>query len=168
MAIVSATTSAAAATQDALVATTAGKGTGSAGRSPAFTDDLAKAKERLQPVQGHAWSKVVAGTREGQYVNRSHNDRHGEAFEVVRRAGRVFHVYGTGADRKVVELPTAAKAAAEAKAKADAEKAATTQTSTTTSGTGTTSTGATSTDATSTDTMTGSTTAAGGAAAGGQ
>jgi hypothetical protein len=166
MANVSATTPPAAAPKDTLVATTAGKGTGSAGQSPSFTDDLAKAAERLQPVKGHAWSKVVAGTRQGQYVNRSHNDRHGEAFEVVRRAGRVFHVYGTGDDRKVVELPTPAKAAAEAKAKADAEKAKAGTTATDTTSTDTTSTDTTPTDTTSTDTPTGSTTATGGATAG--
>jgi hypothetical protein len=154
MASVSATTSATAVTD---TVATAKQGTGSAGQSPAFTDDLAKAAEKLQPVKGHAWSKVVAGAREGQYVNRSHNERHGQAFEVVRRAGRVFHLYGTGDARKVVELPTPAKAAAEAKARADAEKAKATA--------GTTTPAATSTPA---DTAAGSTTATGGAAAGGQ
>ena len=77
-----------------------------------FHDALSTATERLQPVKGHDYAKVVAGAREGQYVNRSDNDRHGEAFTLVRRAGRVFHVYGTGADRVVVELPSAAKDAA--------------------------------------------------------
>jgi len=143
MASVSATTSSPA-TSPTDVAVAATQGTGSAGQSPSFTDDLAAAAEKLQPVKGHAWSKVVAGTREGQYLNRSHNDRHGEAFTVVRRAGRVFHVYGSGEDRKVVELPSAAKAAAEATPQAD-----------TTAGTTPAST-------------TGTTTATGGAAAGDQ
>ncbi|MEA2341600.1 MAG: hypothetical protein QOG11_1677 [Solirubrobacteraceae bacterium] len=129
MATVSATTAAATPATDTVVV--AKQGTASAGQSPSFTDDLAAAAEQLQPVKDHAFSKVVAGAREGQYVNRSHNERHGEAFAVVRRAGRVFHVYGSGDDRKVVELPSAAKAAAEAKAKADTSAGSTADTTAT-------------------------------------
>ena len=32
------------------------------------------------------------------------NARAGEAFLIVKRAGRVFHVYGSGADRAVFEM----------------------------------------------------------------
>jgi hypothetical protein len=97
-------------------ATTTNDATANVAPDTTFHDALATATERLQPVQGHHYAKVVAGAREGEYVNRSHNERHGEAFTLVRRAGRVFHLYGTGADRVVVELPSAAKDAA---AKAD-------------------------------------------------
>lgn len=129
MATVSATTAAVRPATDTVVV--AKQGTASAGQSPSFTDDLAAAAEKLQPVKDHAFSKVVAGAREGQYLNRSHNERHGEAFSVIRRAGRVFHVYGSGDDRKVVELPSAAKAAAEAKPKADTTAGSTADTTAT-------------------------------------
>lgn len=90
--------------------TTARVGVG--GSVSSFHDALSKAAERLQPVEGHGYSKITEGAREGQYVNRSHNARHGEAFTLVRRAGRVFHVYGTGSERVAVELPSAARDAA--------------------------------------------------------
>src|SRR5437870_1963575 len=84
--------------------------TGAAG-STAFHDDLAKAAEKLQPVKGHGYSKVKSGGREGMYVNRSHNGRDGQTFEIVHRAGRVWHAYEQDGKRVCVELPSAAKAA---------------------------------------------------------
>jgi hypothetical protein len=131
MAAVSATNPTTPAAAPDTVAVASKQGTGSAGDGPSFTDDLAKAAQKLQPVKDHGFSKVVAGPHEGQYVNRAQgNERNGQTFEIVRRAGRIFHVYGTGADRKVVELPSAAKTAAE-KAAAKAEEQAATTTDTT-------------------------------------
>jgi hypothetical protein len=75
--------------------------------SPVFHDDLARAAERLQPVAGRAYSKVMAGAREGEYVNTSGNKRDGQAFALEHHGGRRWHVYGTGADRVVVAFPKA-------------------------------------------------------------
>lgn len=70
-----------------------------------FHDDLAKAKEKLQPVHGRAYSKVMDGEREGTYVNTSGNARDGQAFALEYHGGRRWHVYGTGEDRTVVAFP---------------------------------------------------------------
>jgi hypothetical protein len=75
--------------------------------SPTFRDDLARASERLQPVAGRAYSKVMSGAREGEYVNTSGNERHGEAFAIEYHHGRRWHVYGAGADRVVVAFAKA-------------------------------------------------------------
>lgn len=55
-------------------------------------------------VDGHRYSRITAGLREGSYLNTSGNARHGQAFALVERGGRTFHVYGDGADRRVVEV----------------------------------------------------------------
>ena len=73
-----------------------------AGTTPAFKDDLAKATEKLQPVHHHGRAKIVAGEREGQYLNTSGNARDGQAFTMEYHGGRRWHVYGTGADRVVI------------------------------------------------------------------
>lgn len=79
----------------------------------AFRDDLAKATEKLQPVKGHAYDKVMSGARKGMYVNTSHNARDGQAFRLEHHGGRAWHVYGEGADRVVIAFakPGAAPAA---------------------------------------------------------
>jgi hypothetical protein len=60
--------------------------------------------EKAEPVAGHAYSDIVAGDREGMYVNTSGNVRHGEAFVLVRKHGVEYHIYGSGSDRLVVAL----------------------------------------------------------------
>ena len=93
-----------------------------------FAGELAKAKattetvsakhaapkgERTQAVLGHNYAEIVAGPRNGMFLNTSQNKRAGEAFLIVQRHGRTFHVYGSGRDRAVVEVHPhhAAKAA---------------------------------------------------------
>lgn len=84
-----------------------------------------KSGEKLTKVDGHQFARIKGGTRDDQCVNLSGNARSGQAFELVWRDGRQFHVYGgKGADHTVVEV---------------GKKAATT-TDTTTAATGTTST----------------------------
>ena len=58
--------------------------------------------ETIQAVEGHAYSEVTAGSREGMYINTSGNVRNGQAFVLVRKNGKEYHVYGTGKDRLVV------------------------------------------------------------------
>lgn len=98
--------------------------------------DLKKG-ETLTKVDGHEYARIKGGTRDDQCVNLSGNARTGQAFDLIWRDGRQFHVYGgKGADHKVVEV---------------GHKAAST---TTTGGTGTTSTGTTDSSATTGTTAT--------------
>jgi hypothetical protein len=92
---------------------TAGRGTTHAS-SPddgtGFKAALAEARtrpkgEKTEKVSGHHYEKIVAGPDKGEYLNRTGNAREGEAFRIVQRGGRTFHVYDTGKDHKVFELP---------------------------------------------------------------
>jgi restriction endonuclease Mrr len=58
--------------------------------------------EEAVAVEGHAYSEITKGAREGMYVNTSGNVRHGEAFVLVRKNGKEYHIYGSGKDRLVV------------------------------------------------------------------
>jgi hypothetical protein len=75
-----------------------------------FSAALAKARtrpkgEKTEKVSGHHYERIVAGPDKGEYLNRTGNARDGEAFRIVQRGGRTFHVYGSGEDHKVFELP---------------------------------------------------------------
>jgi len=67
-------------------------------------DYRAPRKERTTPVEGHAYADVLNGPRNGMYVNTSGNKRHGQAFVLVEREGKRYHIYGEGKDRLVVCL----------------------------------------------------------------
>jgi hypothetical protein len=69
------------------------------------------AGEKTEKVAGHHYEKIVAGPDKGQFINRTGSPRDGEGFQIVQRGGRIFHVYDTGADHKVYELPHASKKA---------------------------------------------------------
>jgi hypothetical protein len=73
------------------------------------TDVKLHTGETIQHVEGHAYAEVTAGKREGMYINTSGNVRNGEAFVLVRKHGKEYHIYGTGKDRLVVgfHMPTA-------------------------------------------------------------
>ena len=60
--------------------------------------------EKSEKVAGHAYDEVTAGPRDGMFINRSGNKRDGQAFAMVKRDGREFHVYGTGKNRVIVEV----------------------------------------------------------------
>jgi hypothetical protein len=61
--------------------------------------------ETLAKVDGHDYARIRGGTRDDQCVNLSGNTRSGQAFDLIWRDGRQFHVYGgRGADHKVVEV----------------------------------------------------------------
>jgi hypothetical protein len=108
-------------------------------------DDLKKG-EKLSKVEGHEFGRIKGGTRDDMCVNLSGNDRSGQAFDLIWRDGRQFHVYGgKGADHKVVEVgKKAATTTADTTKAADTTAADSTTTSTTG---GTTSTGTTTTPA---------------------
>lgn len=64
-----------------------------------------KSGEKLTKVDGHQFARIKGGTRDDQCINLSGNARNGQAFDLVWRDGRQFHVYGgKGADHKVVEV----------------------------------------------------------------
>jgi hypothetical protein len=66
--------------------------------------DLRKG-ETLSKVSGHEYGRIKGGTRDDQCINLSGNARSGQAFDLIWRDGRQFHVYGgRGADHKVVEV----------------------------------------------------------------
>jgi hypothetical protein len=67
-------------------------------------DYRAPRNERTKDVDGHAYSDILSGPRNGMYVNTSGNKRHGEAFSLVIRDGKRYHIYGEGKDRLVVCL----------------------------------------------------------------
>src|SRR5690242_14342592 len=67
-------------------------------------DDLEKG-EKLEKVDGHQFGRIKGGTRDDMGINLSGNERSGQAFDLIWRDGRQFHVYGgKGADHKVVEV----------------------------------------------------------------
>ena len=69
------------------------------------------ADEKTEKVAGHHYEKIVAGQDKGHFINRTGSPRDGEDFQIVQRGGRTFHVYDSGKDHTVYELPHAAKAA---------------------------------------------------------
>jgi hypothetical protein len=78
----------------------------SAANTPDSVLDAKKAPkgEQSTPVKGHAYADVTAGPRNGMYINTSGNKRDGQAFVLVKRDGKEYHIYGSGKDRLVVCL----------------------------------------------------------------
>ena len=77
--------------------------------------------EKTTPVEGHAYADITAGPRNGMYINTSGNKRDGQAFVLVKRDGKEFHIYGSGKDRLVVCLKRKEDADETASAKARTE-----------------------------------------------
>lgn len=92
-----ATTSFSAALKDA--STTAETGTTSKKKAPAG--------EKTRAVEGHKYADITAGPRKGLFLNTGSNERAGEAFVMVKKNGREYHIYGTGENRRVIGLKTA-------------------------------------------------------------
>ena len=96
--------------------------TKSAANTPDSVLDAKKAPkgERSQPVEGHAYADITKGPRNGMFINTSGNKRDGQAFVLVKRDGKEFHIYGSGKDRLVVCLKPKTDAAGDAKTTAPA------------------------------------------------
>jgi hypothetical protein len=73
--------------------------------------------EKSEAVKGHAYADITAGPRNGMFLNTSGNKRDGQAFVLVKRDGKEFHIYGSGKDRLVVCLKRKDDAADTAPAK---------------------------------------------------
>ena len=63
-----------------------------------------RAGERTKQVEGRAYADILNGSRSGMFLNTSGNVRDGQAFVLVKREDREYHIYGTGKDRKVVGM----------------------------------------------------------------
>jgi hypothetical protein len=71
--------------------------------------------EMTKKVAGHPYASVENGSDKGRFLNQlAGNARQGSVFKMVERDDRVFHVYGTGKDKVVVEVKTASKSDATA------------------------------------------------------
>jgi hypothetical protein len=57
--------------------------------------------EKAEPVPGRPYADIVSGTRSGLFINTSGNARDGQAFVLVTRGEREYHIYGAGKDRRV-------------------------------------------------------------------
>jgi hypothetical protein len=66
---------------------------------------MAPKGEITQAVDGHDYVEVVAGPRNGMFINKSGNDRDGQAFVRKRGAEYDLHIYGTGKHREIVKVP---------------------------------------------------------------
>ena len=85
-----------------------------------FADELAKSAsaaasstkaparpdgEQTKKIAGHPYSKIANGADKGLFLNQlADSPRLGSAFRLVQREDHVFHVYGTGKDRVIVEV----------------------------------------------------------------
>ena len=67
----------------------------------------------LKPPKGETWNavdhhkdykQIAGGKRDDMYMNLSGNARTGEAFKIVERDGKTYHVYGSGKDRREVAV----------------------------------------------------------------
>jgi hypothetical protein len=162
---IAAAATAAASTTDTSSSATTGTTTTEAKKSFATLFGEAKKDlkdgEKLTKVAGHHFARIKGGERDDMCVNLSGNGRSGEAFDLIWRDGRQFHVYGggKGADHVVVEVGK------KAAAKTDAAKT-TGETTVVGDSTGASSATGTSTTASSTGTTTASGTAASGTTGG--
>jgi hypothetical protein len=61
--------------------------------------------ETWAPVAGVSnYADILSGPRNGYFVNTSGGERDGMAFQIVRRGGHTYHMYGKGKDRQMVEV----------------------------------------------------------------
>ena len=77
--------------------------------SSTATDTKAPSGETTQAVEGHKYSDILSGPRKGMFLNTGSNKRAGQAFVLVKKNGREYHIYGTGKDRVVIGMKTKAE-----------------------------------------------------------
>src|SRR3954452_11974649 len=66
--------------------------------------------EQWAPVDGHDnYADILNGKRNGLVVNSSGGVRDGMAFQIVHKADKTFHVYGSGKHRQEIEVNGADK-----------------------------------------------------------
>jgi hypothetical protein len=74
--------------------------------SSTATDTKAPSGETTQAVEGHKYADILSGPRKGMFLNTGSNKRAGQAFVLVKKNGREYHIYGTGKDRVVIGMKT--------------------------------------------------------------
>jgi hypothetical protein len=63
--------------------------------------------ETWGPVDGHSdYADILSGPRNGYYVSLAPGKRQGKAFLIQHKDGKTYHVYGTGAKKEWVRVPT--------------------------------------------------------------
>ena len=103
------------------------------------TTAKAPSGEKTTVVEGHKYADITAGPRKGMFLNTGTTARAGQAFVMVRKNGREYHIYGTGSHRHVFSIKLD-----DTKSSTSTDSSTTTDTS---SATGTTDTGKINTDA---------------------
>src|SRR4051812_28981472 len=73
------------------------------------TDTKTPSAETTQAVEGHKYSDILSGPRKGMFLNTGSNKRAGQAFVLVKKNGREYHIYGTGKNRVVIGMKTKAE-----------------------------------------------------------
>jgi hypothetical protein len=92
----------------------------------------ARGPEHTKPVADHAaYDEITSGPRNGMFINRTSNERGGDAFVLVKKDDRDLHIYGTGPERRVVvswhkDQPAHAEPAKDANQDSPAESGGTT------------------------------------------
>jgi hypothetical protein len=78
----------------------------SEGATPGLNTNLKPPKgETWAAVPGHPeYADILGGPRNGFFVNLAPGKRQGQAFVIVHKHGKTFHVYGEGKDRRSVEI----------------------------------------------------------------
>jgi hypothetical protein len=71
--------------------------------APTSSDKTASA-EKTKHVAGRGYDDILNGKRSGMYLNTSGNKRDGDAFILVKRDEREYHIYGTGSDRAIFSV----------------------------------------------------------------
>jgi hypothetical protein len=87
--------------------TQAGSGIGDGSVTEGINTDLKPPKgETWAPVPGHSdYADILSGPRDGFFVSLS-GPRKGQAFVIVHRHGKTFHVYGEGKNKQWISVPT--------------------------------------------------------------
>src|SRR3954453_2348651 len=66
--------------------------------------------EQTKKIAGHPFSRIQNGSEKGLYLNQlAGSPRQGSVFRLARHDDRLFHVYGSGKDRVIVEVRAQAK-----------------------------------------------------------
>jgi hypothetical protein len=68
--------------------------------------------ETWAPVSGtSSYADILSGSRDGHFVNISQGSkREGDAFHIIKKSGKQYHVYGSGNDKTWVEVGAKKKA----------------------------------------------------------
>jgi len=85
---------------------TASSGTASSGTVSSAVKAAARPdNEQTKKITGHPYARIENGNDKGMYLNQLESSpRAGAVFKLVERDDRVFHVYGDGKDKVVVEV----------------------------------------------------------------